>query len=132
MPREQVRLMRKGWIRTVAGGAAIVVASALTGCSSLDSSYEARLAEHLSETGARMYGAYWCPHCAVQKDYFGGSASRLPYVECDPEGFGAQAALCDEVGIEAYPTWVIEGDRYLGAQPLSQLATLSGFESPRD
>lgn len=113
-------------------GAAIAGLGLLAGCSSLESSYEARLADHLTEIGAKMYGAYWCPHCAVQKDYFGGSASRLPYVECDPEGFGAQVALCDAAGVEAYPTWVIEGERYLGAQPLGELATLSGFESPAD
>ena len=131
MPRKQVRLMRNE-LKIAAGGTVLAILSLLAGCSGLDSSYEARLAEHLSETGAKMYGAYWCPHCAVQKDYFGEAASRLPYVECDPEGFGAQVELCDLARVEAYPTWVIEEGRYLGAQPLGELATLSGFESSVD
>ena len=124
--------MRNQLKRVATSGGAIAFLGLLTGCSSLDSSYEARLANHLTETGAKMYGAYWCPHCATQKDYFGGSASRLPYIECDPEGFSAQVELCDAAGVEAYPTWVIEGEQYLGAQPLGELATLSGFESPTD
>lgn len=102
---------------------------ALLGCSSsLPNSYEAELAEHLSKSGAKMYGAYWCPHCANQKDYFGGAAHRIPYVECDPEGRQNQAQLCAELNITAYPTWIIEGEPYLGAQHLSKLARLSGFE----
>ena len=130
MPRTKVRLMRNGLGRAAKMTGSILVAAALAGCSSLPGSYEARLADYLSETGAKMYGAYWCPHCAVQKDYFGGAASQIPYVECDLEGFNAQAELCDSVGIEAYPTWIIGGDRYMGAQSLSELAALSGFESP--
>ncbi|MEL6854747.1 MAG: hypothetical protein AAFO83_06510 [Cyanobacteria bacterium J06607_13] len=94
-------------------------------------SYEARLADHLSETGAKMYGAYWCPHCAVQKDYFGGAVSQIPYVECDAEGFNSQAELCAEKGIAAYPTWIIDGEYYPGAQPLGRLARLSGFEGSK-
>ncbi|MEL6159441.1 MAG: hypothetical protein AAGJ95_11140 [Cyanobacteria bacterium J06554_11] len=100
----------------------------LAACSNLPGSYEARLANHLSETGAKMYGAYWCPHCAVQKDAFGGAVSQIPYVECDLQGFHSQAELCAEKGIAAYPTWIIEGEYYLGSQPLGRLARLSGFE----
>ena len=132
MPRAQVRLMRKGSIEIAATGLGLLLAIMLAGCSSLESSYEARLADHLTEIGAKMYGAYWCPYCATQKDYFGGAASRLPYVECDPEGFGAQVELCDAAGVEVYPTWIIGGDRYLGAQPLGDLATLSGFDLPAE
>ncbi|MGB7087785.1 MAG: hypothetical protein WBD47_19665 [Phormidesmis sp.] len=101
----------------------------LVACSSLPNSYEAQLASHLTATGAKMYGAYWCPHCATQKDYFAGAVEHIPYIECDPEGYNTQSDLCMQIGIEAYPTWIIEGDRYLGALPLSELAALSGFES---
>lgn len=102
----------------------------LSSCSTLPNSYEARLADHLSATGAKMYGAYWCPHCAVQKDSFGGAVDHIPYIECDPEGFDAQPELCQAEGIDAYPTWVIGSDRYLGTQTLGKLARLSGFEQP--
>ncbi|MGD1898353.1 MAG: glutaredoxin family protein [Phormidesmis sp.] len=101
----------------------------LASCSSsLPNSYEANLADHLSESGATMYGAYWCPHCAIQKDYFGGAVNRIPYVECDPEGIDNESERCVQMGITAYPTWVIDGEYYLGTQPLITLEKLSGFE----
>ncbi|MEL6815377.1 MAG: hypothetical protein AAFP03_11255, partial [Cyanobacteria bacterium J06598_3] len=77
---------------------------------------------------AKMYGAYWCPHCANQKREFGGAAGRLPYVECDPEGINAQAEACEAAGVEVYPTWVIENEVYLGVQPIGRLSVLSGYE----
>lgn len=94
-------------------------------------SYESELAEHLSNTGATMYGAYWCPHCARQKQTFGHASVLLPYVECDSRGPNPQVDLCNAVGINAYPTWEINGQFYLGAQPLAQLAELSGFQLPQ-
>ena len=114
---------------TVFLGIVLGLFAAIAGCSSsLPNSYEAELADHLSESGAKMYGAYWCPHCANQKDYFGGAAHRIPYVECDPDGKQNQAQRCAELNIVAYPTWNIEGESYLGAQYLGKLARLSGFE----
>lgn len=110
-------------------GLCVSASALLAGCSSsLPNAYEAQIADHLTATGAKMYGAYWCPHCATQKSYFGGAASRIPYVECDPEGIDSEAALCEAAGITAYPTWVIAGEYYLGAQPLIKLERLSGFE----
>ena len=106
----------------------LIISVLLAGCSSLPNAYEAKLADHLSSTGAKMYGAYWCPHCAIQKKYFRGAASRLPYVECAADGLNAEVALCQSAGIDAYPTWVIDGEYYFGAQPLRELASLSGFE----
>ena len=104
----------------------------LAGCSELPGTYEAQLADYLSGTGATIYGAYWCPHSAMQKDYFGGSADRLPYVECDAQGLDAQPELCAEMGIDQYPTWIIGGEYYLGAHRPGKLAVLSGFEAPVD
>lgn len=108
----------------------LLAATLLAGCSSFPTSYEAQLADYLTETGAKMYGAYWCPHCATQKRAFGRAAVRLPYVECAPDGINAQPEACAAVGVEAYPTWVIKGEYYLGTQPLGRLGVLSGFESP--
>ncbi len=109
-------------------GGTLIVLAMLSGCSTLPTVYEARLADHLTATGAKMYGAYWCPHCGAQKEYFSGVADRLPYVECDAQGFNAQPDLCAQMGIEVYPTWIINGEYYTGVQPLGELAALSGFE----
>jgi uncharacterized membrane protein/glutaredoxin len=89
---------------------------------------EAALARHLRETGAVMYGAYWCPHCQEQKDLFGAAAHDLPYVECDPKGVNARPDLCEKAGVKAFPTWVIGGQRREGVQSLSALADASKFQ----
>ena len=89
------------------------------------------LAVHLSERGAKMYGASWCPHCVEQKEMFGASARRLPYVECSLGGPGSrQASACLAAGIRQYPTWIIDGQRYQEVLTLSRLAELTAFRPP--
>jgi len=86
------------------------------------------LAVHLQESGAKFYGAYWCPHCEDQKALFAASADRLPYVECTPDGRGGMVALaCATRNISNYPTWIIDGRRYPGVLEPRTLARLSGF-----
>jgi hypothetical protein len=87
----------------------------------------AALADHLRESGAVFYGAYWCPHCQAQKQMFGGAGSRLPYVECDPRGTDARPDLCQAAGVRAYPTWAIGGQKIEGEVSPTDLARLSGF-----
>ena len=87
------------------------------------------LAEHLAKTDAKFYGASWCPHCSEQKHLFGSSEKRIPYVECSPGGPKApQASACKQNNIQSYPTWIINGERYTGVQPLDVLARLSNFQ----
>ena len=105
----------------------VLVLAACGGDEVDEGSYEARLARHLTEEGAVMYGAYWCPHCADQKDSFGGAFKYVVHVECDPRGEDAQPALCQQKGVQAYPTWEINGRFYEGVLPLETLANLSGF-----
>jgi uncharacterized membrane protein/glutaredoxin len=88
------------------------------------------LAEHLSTVDAKFYGASWCPHCAEQKEMFGSSNKRLPYVECSPGGGDApQAPICKEKDIKSYPTWIINGERYTGTQSLEQLAQYTHYQA---
>lgn len=94
---------------------------------------EIALAQHLSQTGAKVYSAYWCPHCHEQKELFGQqAAAQLPYVECDPVGQNTQADLCKTKEIKGYPTWEINGQLYSGALSLQRLAELSGYQGPQD
>jgi uncharacterized membrane protein/glutaredoxin len=87
------------------------------------------LAEHLSKSDAKFYGASWCPHCNDQKKLFGSSTKRIPYVECSPGGPNApQASVCKEKGIQSYPTWIINGQRYTGVQQLDTLAQMSKYQ----
>jgi glutaredoxin len=87
------------------------------------------LAEHLAKINAKFYGASWCPHCKEQKEMFGSSMKRVPYVECSPGGPGTpQAAVCNSAGVESYPTWLINGQRYVGTQTLEGLAQFSQYK----
>lgn len=91
------------------------------------------LAKHLTASGAKMYSAYWCPHCHEQKELFGQEAVKfLPYVECDPDGINPQADLCRSKQVSGYPTWEIEGQFYSGRQPLEDLANYSGYQGDRN
>lgn len=86
------------------------------------------LARHLTDSGAKMYGAYWCPHCQEQKKTFGDAFHEVDYVECDPGGENPRTQLCLDANIEAFPTWIIDGEHHLGVHSLQELATLSGYE----
>ena len=56
---------------------------------------------------------------------FGPAAKDIPYVECDPKGVNPQTELCRQVGVKAYPTWVIGGQTHEGVMTLDRLAELS-------
>jgi uncharacterized membrane protein len=91
------------------------------------SPYQEALARHLRDSGARFYGASWCPACREQKRLFGTAASELPYVECDAASAGARTDLCVQANVRNFPTWTIRGGRHEGVLPLATLANLSAF-----
>ncbi|MGB7085464.1 MAG: vitamin K epoxide reductase family protein [Phormidesmis sp.] len=95
---------------------------------------EIALANHLTEIDAKMYGAYWCPHCHDQKQLFGQDAyTEMPYVECAPDGKNSQTVVCQAVPeVKGYPTWEINGQFLSGSQSLETLAAASGYEGPSD
>lgn len=111
----------------IAGYAAAPSSTASTAQTALSPDQLSALAAHLRQSGAAFYGAYWCPHCQVQKQMFGASATQLPYVECDPSGADARPDLCQAAGVRAYPTWVIGGQKLEGEVSPAELARLSGF-----
>ena len=85
------------------------------------------LAKHLTNIGAIMYGAYWCPYCSQQKNLFGTDFIHINYVECDPKGTNPNPNLCKSKNITAYPTWEINGKMHQGVHSIEQLTTLSGY-----
>ena len=89
------------------------------------------LAEHLTASGAKLYTAYWCPHCHDQKELFGRQATeKLTVIECAPDGRNSQRELCEAKKIEGYPTWEINGQLDSGVKPLAKLAEASGYQGP--
>ncbi|MEM9807821.1 MAG: vitamin K epoxide reductase family protein [Cyanobacteria bacterium P01_D01_bin.56] len=95
---------------------------------------EVALAKHLKEVDAKMYGAYWCPHCFDQKQLFGQEAKKyMPYIECAEDGADSQTALCRSVPeITGFPTWEVNGEFLPGTQTLATLAEASGYTGPTD
>ncbi len=86
------------------------------------------LASHLRLSGARFYGTYWCGTCQEQKQLFGSSAKRLPFIECTPNGRnGLVAPACQRAQVNSYPTWIIRGERYHKVLSIDELARLSRF-----
>lgn len=94
--------------------------------------YEADLAQHLAKSGAKFYGAYWCPACQQQKRLFGAAAKLLPYIECDARDPAGQPQACAAAGVRVFPTWQIGGQRIEGVLPLEELARLTDFPPPPD
>jgi len=97
-----------------------------------NSSFAGRLANHLTATNAKMYGAYWCSHCQNQKNKFGDAQKLIPYVECDPKGEKPQTALCQQKGIQGFPSWEINGKLLSGERTLDELANESGYTGDRN
>ncbi len=87
------------------------------------------LAEHLDDSGAVFYGAFWCPACNDQKDVFGKAADALPYFECSPNGRNAGMAFeCAAEEIRDFPTWIIGERRLTGIQTPEDLARYTRFD----
>lgn len=87
----------------------------------------------INESGAKYYGAFWCPNCKNQEAMFGRSASLLPRIECStPDGRG-QLQICKEAGIEGYPTWIFaDGTKETGTLPLEVLAEKTQCQLPAE
>lgn len=76
----------------------------------------------LISNGATFYGASWCGFTKKQLAELGITETKtkgLDYVDCE-----TQEELCFEKGIEAFPTWQINGQMYPGYYPPAKLAEL--------
>jgi len=88
-------------------------------------------AKCLTAKQAKMYGAYWCPHCEEQKEKFGSSFQYAPYIECGIKGSKGIEAVCTEAGIKRFPTWIFaDGTRVEGEHELEFLSEATGCGLP--
>ena len=89
---------------------------------------EIALAKHLRKIGAKLYTAYWCPHCHSQKQRFGKAAvQQLEVIECDRGGVNPKTQLCRDKKVRFYPTWEINGKLYPGNYSLETLANFAKY-----
>jgi len=90
-------------------------------------------AQCVTESGATMYGAYWCSHCVSQKEAFGDSIEYIDYVECAIPNVNGPTKECEDAGITGYPTWVFGDDsRAEGEVTFEQLSQVTGCELPTE
>lgn len=78
--------------------------------------------QQLIDAGATFYGASWCGFTKKQLAELNITETDprgLDYVDCD-----SQEELCASKGIEAYPTWQINGELFPGYYPPAKLAEL--------
>ncbi len=110
-------------------GAIILIAGLLVVNAKTPGKYD-EFAQCITDSGAKFYGAYWCPHCQTQKTTFGKSAKKLPYVECALSQ-DKQTQICIDQKIESYPTWEFaDGTRVTGQQTFEELAAKTSCAVP--
>jgi hypothetical protein len=88
-------------------------------------------AKCLASAQAKMYGLYWCPHCAEQKAMFGKSFRYVPYVECAIKGSRELAPACTAAGVKLFPSWQFGSNPPVeGVFPMQELGDKTGCSLP--
>ncbi len=72
-----------------------------------------------------LYTQTGCVHCKEQEDLFGVNVKYLTIVDYFSEG-GEQKFI--DAGIEATPTWIINGQKYVGKKTIEELKELTGYQ----
>ena len=88
-------------------------------------------AKCLASKNAKMYGLFWCPHCADQKAMFGSSFHYIPYIECAIRGSRELAPECKAAGAKLFPSWQFGNNSpQEGVLSLEELSQKSGCSLP--
>ena len=85
----------------------------------------------IAESGAKIYSAWWCPHCQAQKKDFGKSFKVLDemgaHIECSPGGTKSFSQFCLDEGITGTPTWKFaDGSVRSGKLSFAELSQRTG------
>ncbi len=88
-------------------------------------------AKCLASRQAKMYGLYWCPHCADQKAMFGKAFQYVPYVECAIKDSHELAPACTAAGVKLFPSWQFGANKPIeGIFPMQELSDKTGCVLP--
>jgi glutaredoxin len=71
-----------------------------------------------------LYAQTGCIHCKEQEDLFGTNTKYLNMVDCLED-----VQVCVNLGIEGTPTWIINGQKYVGVQSIEKLKELTGYQN---
>ena len=113
--------MKKSWITFILIVAVVALGVFLINNNS-EEGVDFEIAKCIGENSV-LYVQYGCHACGIQEEMFGESYEYLNVVDCfyDREE-------CIEAGIEATPTWIINGEKYRGVQEIGNLQVLTGCE----
>ncbi|MFZ0322074.1 MAG: hypothetical protein WAL56_23305 [Candidatus Sulfotelmatobacter sp.] len=113
------------------GGIAVLFALAWAGGWYYRNHRYDNFAKCLASKQTKMYGLYWCPHCAEQKAMFGKAIRYVPYVECAIKGVGGITAECKAAGIKLFPSWQFGANPPKeGVFPMQELSDKTGCPLP--
>jgi glutaredoxin len=88
-------------------------------------------AKCLTAKKTKMYGLYWCPHCAEQKEIFGSAFQYVTYVECGVPGNRNENEECKAAGVKHFPTWEFsDKSRQEAVMQLDALSKRTGCPVP--
>src|SRR5580704_18555516 len=88
-------------------------------------------AKCLAAKQTKMYGLYWCPHCAAQKEMFGKAFQYVPYVECAIKGSTQLTPACTAAGVKLFPSWQFgAGQQVEGVEHMQELSDKTGCSLP--
>ena len=89
-------------------------------------------AKCIAAKNAKMYGLYWCSHCADQKREFGSAFHYVPYVECASENDPHElTTACKAAGVKLFPSWQFGNEPPKeGVLSLQELSQKTGCSLP--
>jgi len=70
-----------------------------------------------------LYVQTGCSHCVEQENLFGDNVKYLTIVDCLTD-----TETCINLGIEGTPTWIINGQKYVGVQSIEKLKELTNYQ----
>ena len=113
------------------GGIILIIALAYAGAWYYKNHRYDNFAKCLASKQTKMYGLYWCPHCAEQKAMFGKSFQYVPYVECAIKGSRELTSECKAANVKLFPSWQF-GDNppKEGVFPMEELSDKTGCALP--
>ena len=98
----------------------IVIVIAILIISRPDSKSDEKLAKCIGEK-SELYTKLGCHACKIQEDMFGEDYQYLTVTDCFYE-----MDICVKKEITATPTWIINGEKYIGVQTIEKLKELTG------
>jgi glutaredoxin len=72
-----------------------------------------------------VYVQAGCSHCKDQEDLFGDNWKYINTLDCVASKANIQ--ICINNNITRTPTWVINGNQYIGVQSIQTLENLTGY-----